>query len=146
MAKAASPSLKDQLKQTQELLQRETASNAELHQRAVLAEQERAAAKVHADDISEKFTDLKKRIVAAEQANQYLRGYIARVQEDDVVREELLTVGEPDGEQRMVPKRKLTTFERPEDFMEPKPSRNDIYSGGYHERNIRKKPVHFISY
>lgn len=91
----------------------------------------------------ENFNDLKQRLHAAETSNQFMRGYLARVQEDDVVREDLLTVGEPDGEQHMVPKRKPTTFERPSDFTEQTEDRG-LY-GGYASRE-RRKPKHWITY
>jgi seryl-tRNA synthetase len=56
------------------------------------------------------FVDLKERLANAESENQRMRGYLARVQEDDVVREELVPVGDPGGEQQLVPKRKPTIF------------------------------------
>lgn len=59
------------------------------------------------------FDDLKERLAGAESENQRMRGYIQRVQEDDTVREELLTVGDPEGERHMVPKRKSTRFNAP---------------------------------
>lgn len=87
--------------------------------------------------------DLKKRLHAAETSNQFMRGYLSRVQEDDTVREELVTIGEPGGEQQMVPKRKPTTFERPSDFTEPQ----DRQSGLYHEYGRERRPArHWITY
>lgn len=62
------------------------------------------------------FADLKARLLAAELVNAEMRGYISRLQEDDVVREELVTTGEPDGQQRIVPKRKHRTFDTPNQF------------------------------
>lgn len=95
------------------------------------------------------FADLKTRLLAAETANQYMRGYLARVQEDDVVREDLMTVGDPDGEQHMVPKRKPTAFPRPSDFGEPPGNEPSLYSENYDtygNRRQRKTPKHWISY
>lgn len=56
------------------------------------------------------FDDLKTRLAHAEAELQRMGGYIARVQEDDVVREELVRIGDPEGEQQLVPKRKPTHF------------------------------------
>lgn len=61
--------------------------------------------------------DLKQRLAIAEADNQRMRGYIARVQEDDVVREDLVKVGDPDGEHQLVPKRKPTQFFEPSPFV-----------------------------
>lgn len=89
------------------------------------------------------FADLKRRLLAADSANQFMRGYLARVAEDDTVREELLTVGDPNGEQRLVPKRKPTSFPRPSDFTEPVDlDRNRRY---FNEGD-RPKPRHWIIY
>lgn len=51
------------------------------------------------------FDDLKRRLFESETENAKLRGYIARVREDDTVREELISVGDPDAP-HLVPKRK----------------------------------------
>lgn len=53
-------------------------------------------------DTREQFADLKKRLHNSEMEVARLNGYLARVREDDVVREDLVTVGEPGGEQRML--------------------------------------------
>lgn len=94
------------------------------------------------------FADLKERLSNSEMENQRLRGYIARVQEDDTVREELVTVGEPDGEQRMVPKRKPTVFERPSDFSEPRNHNQELSDFGFgrNPNRDRKPPRHWITY
>lgn len=92
----------------------------------------------------EHFADLKQRLQAAESSNQEMRGYIARVQEDDVVREELIATGDPDGEQAMAPKRKPTRFLRPDDFSQP--SVADDFSRGYISHRDRPKPKHWITY
>lgn len=69
------------------------------------------------------FADLKQRLQAAETSNQFMRGYLARVQEDDAVREELVVIGEPGGEQ-LAPKREPAQFLRPDDFMAPDQDRS----------------------
>lgn len=123
--------------------------NAQIRALETEYRQSRELAQKEIAQTREQFTDLKQRLQQAEASNQFMRGYLARVQEDDVVREELLTVGEPDGEQRFVPKRKPTGFERPDDFKSP-PSRGSIYqnetmhnmlSGEY-----QKKRRHWITY
>ena len=92
------------------------------------------------------FDDLKTRLVTAEADNQRMRGYITRVQEDDVVREELVTVGDPGGEQRLVPKRK------PEPFHQPSPYSviaSECNAGpSYVDRYTRERtpPKHWITY
>lgn len=89
------------------------------------------------------FADLKQRLLAAELANEHLRGYLARVREDDTVREELLTVGDPEGGQQLVPKRKSEPFPTPDHFNNPKENR------GYDEYgSLRtpKPPRHWVSY
>lgn len=133
----ASAKFEQQLKESQEL-------NGELRIeltkfRGLAAEREKQVA-----SIREQFDDLKVRLQAAEIANQFMRGYLSRVQEDDVVREELITTGDPDGEQRMIPKRKPTGFPRPDDFAEP---RRPTDMGGYvsyEDRN--RKAKHWITY
>jgi hypothetical protein len=95
-------------------------------------------------EVTDQFNDLKQRLLTAEQANQFMRGYLARVQEDDTVREELLTIGDPDGEQHMVPKRKPTRFERPSDFTTL--SASDQFGSGYISHDERRKPKHWITY
>lgn len=106
----------------------------------------RQQAEARIKETEQQFSDLKQRLLAAEQANQFMRGYLARVQEDDSVREELVTVGDPDGEQRMVPKRKSATFERPDDFT--RPNDRDQFGMGYVDqmRERDHKPKHWITY
>jgi Spy/CpxP family protein refolding chaperone len=90
------------------------------------------------------FDDLKQRLVTAEFENQRMRGYLQRVQEDDVVREELVKVGDPEGECHLVPKRKPTGFAPPVHF--PLPAHNMVSDGSmYHDRS-RQKPKHWIAY
>lgn len=61
-------------------------------------------------DLRVKLDEIKERLAFALAQNQRMSGYLERVQEDDVVREELVTTGSPEGEQRLVPKRKPTIF------------------------------------
>lgn len=89
------------------------------------------------------FDDLKTRLHAAETSNGFMRGYLARTQEDDAVREELVTVGDPDGEQHLVPKRKPTAFPRPSDYTHPYPPDNYDKHATARER---RPPKHWITY
>lgn len=97
-------------------------------------------------EVRSQFSELKERLLNAENQRQLMLGYIKRVQEDDVVREELVLVGEPGGEQTMVPKRKPTGFPGvlhhcpPSDMGEPMISR--------FEREMRGTPRHrhWVSY
>ena len=45
-----------------------------------------------ADERETRIADLKERLANANRSGQFMRGYIARIQEDDVVREELVQV------------------------------------------------------
>ena len=74
------------------------------------AHRERAAAANHAQELRQALDDLKPRMHALEIENATMRGYIDRAQEDDHAREELVTVGDPDGERQLVPKRKHRMF------------------------------------
>lgn len=96
------------------------------------------------------FGDLKERLALAEADNQRMRGYIARVQEDDVVREELIATGDPEGEQHLVPKRRPTRFDTPSSYTH---SADGCGSGGaasglYHDRvgRDRPPPQHWVRY
>lgn len=91
------------------------------------------------------FADLKQRLVAAELENQRLRGYIQRVQEDDVVREELVMVGDPAGDQQLVPKRKSTVFAEPQHMADAADSGN-AWPRSFGEARERKKPRHWVTY
>lgn len=115
---------------------------AELAARAN-AEKETRELREKIKEIRDQFADLKERIVVAEEANQYMRGYLARVQEDDVVREELVTTGELGGEQMLQPKRKPTRFDKPNSYAKS----NERPEFGYTDMvSERRKPRHFISY
>ena len=65
------------------------------------------------------FADLKARLLSAELANERLRGYLDRVKEDDIVREELVKIGEPGGEQQLTPKRKHAAMPGPNHYLMP---------------------------
>lgn len=93
--------------------------------------------------------DLKERLAVAEAENARMRGYIARVQEDDVVREDLVPVGDPAGEQQLVPKRKPATFGAANPyFIDRSVSegwRGDA-GGAMSSCRDRPKPKHWVTY
>lgn len=93
----------------------------------------------------DRLNDLKTRLATSEADNQRMRGYIARVQEDDVVREELVSIGEPDGEQQLVPKRKPTPFSEPNAYsaMGECVTEGRMYHG---DQSQRRKPKHWVTY
>lgn len=102
------------------------------------------AAKKDADDARAEHNDLKERLAAAELENARLRGYIARVQEDDVVREELVKVGDPEGEQHLVPKRKPTVFNAPDQYASAPAEPGDQYRPHW---EIQQRPRrHWVTY
>jgi|SRR5215472_3048043 len=106
------------------------------------AQAEAVQAKEEIKEVRKQFADLKERLSNAEMENQRMRGYIQRVQEDDVVREELVTTGDPEGERMMVPKRKPTMFMQPQHYSEL--GDHGIMSG-YSNRD-RPKPKHWVTY
>lgn len=94
------------------------------------------------------FLEIKQRLLAAELANERLRGYLARVQEDDIVREELVTIGEPDGEQQLKPKRKHTAFP---DVAQLSDARTDVSSPAmgadrFYRERATQKPRCWVNY
>lgn len=91
----------------------------------------------------EQFADLKRRLLEAENTNQFMRGYIARLQEDDVVREELVVTGDPGGETQMVPKRKHVRLAAPDDYTQFK-SQDDLHKALTLHRD--PKPKHWVTY
>jgi hypothetical protein len=66
-----------------------------------------------------------------------MRGYLKRVQEDDVVREELVPIGDPQGEQQLVPKRKPTPFMAPTPYSDFS-NRRATRAMGYTDRAIAR--------
>lgn len=112
------------------------ADKAMWEERAARLKAETAEKETH-----EQFADLKKRLHNAEMEVARLTGYISRVREDDTVREELVTIGDPEGEQRMVPKRKHEYLGN----REPDISMSHMM-GKYDRYGERKKPKHWIEY
>lgn len=84
------------------------------------------------------FADLKQRLVHAENELQRLNGYMARVHEDDIVRDGLVEIEDSRGK-RMVPKRP-----RPQEYQSA-PIGYDMsqqFGGNYEER----RQTHWTSY
>jgi seryl-tRNA synthetase len=116
---------------------------AQMHSALREQRSELAAMAAANKETSAQFDDLKERLANSETECTRMRGYIARVQEDDVVREELVATGDPGGEQRLVPKRQHATFP-------PRSAYSDLspQAGGtiYHHRNDRPPPRHWVTY
>ena len=96
----------------------------------------------------QQFNDLKSRLAAAEQENARMRGYIARVHEDDVVREELVRIGDPEGAEQLVPKRKPTYFAAPAQATDFTADAERSSRGGWSAINAteRDRPRHWVTY
>lgn len=94
---------------------------------------------------SSQLDDLKTRLVLAEAENQRMRGYIQRVQEDDVVREDLVKVGDPEGSHQLVPKRKPSHFNEPEPF---RGAGCNMATDSFADRMMRDRapPKHWVTY
>lgn len=110
---------------------------AELYEGAREARNELTAWKKEAEV---QFEDLKMKLLAAEAINQEMRGYISRVQEDDVVREELVATGDRDAPY-LVPKRKHQAFAilNPYEYGDGR-NENALYGGAKRTRR------HWITY
>lgn len=97
-------------------------------------------------DLRTKLNEVKERLAVAETENQRMRGYLERVQEDDVVREELISTGNPQGQQQLVPKRKPTIF-APQMYAVRSRSIADeigLYTGS--GSNNHAQPQHWVTY
>lgn len=92
----------------------------------------------------EQIDDLKERLAYAESENQRMRGYIERVQEDDTVREELVKTGDPQGEERLVPKRRSTIFAPQFTAVPPDGRRTADFSFERGAINTRRR--HWVTY
>lgn len=137
------PSIRQQLEVALKEIEELKASVNSAQERMYQERDAKTAAVKQRDETRAQFDDLKKRLHESEMENQRLRGYIQRVQEDDVVREDLVAVGDPDGEMRQVPKRKSTVFAQPVQYTDFDPG--FVGYSGYHNRD-RPKPKHWIEY
>jgi hypothetical protein len=88
--------------------------------------------------------DLKERLAKSENSNQFMRGYVARAQEDDVAREELVSVGDPDGHRQLMPKRKHVEF--PADNPYQQPEVPTTWSAMAHHHDERPRSRHWVTY
>lgn len=98
-----------------------------------------------AKEHEESIKDLKERLANAEASNEFMRGYLARVQEDDTVREDLITVGDPEGESTLTPKRKGTAFLRPNDYREDRDRVSGIMGSSERWRDPPRRK-HWVTY
>jgi chromosome segregation ATPase len=96
----------------------------------------------HNTELRSRIDDLKTRLAHAEATNNEMKGYIARVQEDDVVREELVQVGDLAGEVNLVPKRKPHRFMQ---FADSRLSDSAIMNEALYERR-RERRGHYVTY
>lgn len=149
MDKALSEALEKKNRECEDLAESLRVANLKLakHQEdnAVhrMVSQERDAAVTREQETRAQFADLKSRLFDATKTIERLNGYIARVQEDDHVREELLTVGDPNGEQLLVPKRKHAITGGVLDDHEQS---LDMGKAGPYDRQERTKPRRWVSY
>lgn len=90
--------------------------------------------------------DLKERLLSAELANEFMRGYVARTHESELVAEELITVGDPNGEQQLVPKRKPTRMPLADHFTHPDPRDGYGLSSGYDTSRQRPRSKVWVNY
>jgi hypothetical protein len=102
------------------------------------------AAEKSEEETRAQFADLKERLETAEQLNSEMRGYLKRVQEDDAVREELVAVGDPNGEQQLVPKRKSTPFMAPTPYSQF--GGEDTAMAYTRFRGEKPRPRHWVTY
>ncbi|NWG25672.1 MAG: hypothetical protein HXY30_14870 [Pseudorhodoplanes sp.] len=92
---------------------------------------------------------LKTRLADAEFQNARMRGYIEREQEDDVVREELLTVTDamgPPGATTLVPKRKPARFDIPPLLVANQDAVEARYASNLHRPPPPPPPVPWVTY
>lgn len=132
MTKTTLKTLGDSLKHTEEKLGR---AEAERDRERT----NRIGLETKIKEVTQQFDDLKSRLHAAETSNQFMRGYLARVQEDDTVREELIAIGDPLGEQQLVPKRKRTEFPSPNQY-------TDFNAGGDRFYGNKTNNKHWVTY
>jgi len=102
-------------------------------------------AKKEKNEAQMQFADLKRRLHNAEILISKYQGYFLRVQEDDIVREELIETGDPDGERTLRPKRKHIDFNRDLEYpyMEMRPQSEMQYMPSEERRRHTK---HWINY
>jgi hypothetical protein len=103
-AQDAIEKLEEELVQANAAVEAQMAETSKARDRAYKAEQEVA-------EVREQFAELKERVANLGVQNAEMRGYIGRVQEDDVVREELIQTGDmAGGDVYLRPKRKHRQF------------------------------------
>jgi hypothetical protein len=139
----------DRIKQLE--AERDHAKTAATHNKDGWDRASRTAAEAIAvrDHQARQLADLQERLAAALSEADRMRGYIERVQEDDVVREDLVTTGDPAGEQVLEPKRRPTRFARPGDHS-PMGAVDDRFperfDGRHRDGDRPRKLLHWIRY
>lgn len=96
------------------------------------------------DETRKQFDDLKQRLRDSELELARLQGYLARVHEDDTVREELITAGEPGGQENLVPKRKHASLANYNFDATRLDNSHSFESLTYGEE--RRRPKHWVNY
>lgn len=141
-------SLSDQLKTSRELNEAYKKEIAELRLTLNASRESVTDLKKQRDEALLQFADLKMRLVSAERANEFMRGYLARVREDDTTQDPLVVVGDPDGEQTKVTQRKLFgEFPRPDDFTYPAHNDAGMGASSYrHDEERRRRAKHWVNY
>lgn len=100
----------------------------------------RVAAQTERDETHAQFAELKQRLLNAETELSRLRGYLARVHEDDVVRDGMVEIEDVQGK-RQVPRRQLPmTSAYPVDVY------SDMANGLNAPYGREKKRTHWTSY
>lgn len=126
----------NELFQSREQLARERREIGEERDRALRSEKQ----------THEQFAELKERLALSEAEVHRMQGYIARVQEDDVVREPLVKIGDPEGEQQYVPVRKSRLFPM-QHYEHPHPAEDFSRRFGYGEApQAPPRPRHWVTY
>ena len=92
------------LKSLQVALDSATYGETEMGRKYYATRDERDAALKEVKEVREQFADIKRRLLEAETETARLRGYLARVHEDDIVRDGLVEIEDAQGK-RLVPKR-----------------------------------------
>jgi septal ring factor EnvC (AmiA/AmiB activator) len=122
-------------------------SEASYHEALKAARDQVRAHEMDAKETRKQVDSLKERLAIAEAENQRMRGYIERVQEDDVVREDLVKVGDPDGDHQLVPKRKQAKFYAPSAYAEKATGTMVTdYGASPYDRAKSAPPKHWVTY
>ena len=126
------------LKSLQAALDSATHGETEMGRKYYAAREERDAARKEVEQVRSQFADLKRRLLEADTEQARLRGYLARVHEDDIVRDGLVEIEDGQGK-RMVPK-------RPPPMMSASTEHYDQFNTGMNGYGVEKNKTHWTSY